>query len=144
MEENYMYSAIDKIISEKTETTLSADCRFCGTRNDPSIRGGFHNISEENFTAADIALSVLYGMSEELYQMYKSGGKKAEKLVCSGNGIRKNAALRRVVSDMFGCEIKIPLFEEEASFGAALAASVACGMNDNISEACKKIKYKEI
>ncbi|MBR3779897.1 MAG: hypothetical protein IKK63_01685 [Clostridia bacterium] len=139
-----MYSAIDKILTEKTETSLSADCRFCGTRNDPSIRGGIFNISEENFTASDIALSVLYGMSDELYQMYKNGGKKAEKLVCSGNGIRKNAALRRVVSEMFGCEIKIPLFEEEASFGAALAASVACGMSADISQACKMIKYKEI
>ena len=139
-----MYSVIDKLLSEKSETSLSADCRFCGTRNDPSVRGGIFNISEENFTAADIALSVLCGMSDELYQMYKNGGKKSEQLVCSGNGIRKNAALRKVVSDMFGCEIKIPLFEEEASFGAALAASVACGMNENISEACSMIKYKEI
>ncbi len=141
---NSMYSSIDKILSEKTETTLSADCRFCGTRNDPSVRGGIFNISEENFTASDIALSVLCGMSDELYQMYKNGGKKADKLVCSGNGIRKNASLRRVVSEMFGCEIKIPLFEEEASFGAALAASVACGMSKSISEACSMIKYKEI
>lgn len=139
-----MYSAIDKILSDKAETSLSADCRFCGTRNNPSIRGGIYNISEENFTAADIALSVLYGMSDELYRMYKNGGKKAEKLVCSGNGIRKNAALRRVVSEMFGCEIKIPLFEEEASFGAALAATVSCGLSKNISEACSMIKYKEI
>ncbi len=138
------YPQLDKILSEKTETTLLADCRFCGTRNNPSLRGGIHNISENNFTAADIALSVLYGMSAELYNMYSNGGKKADKLVCSGNGIRKNAALRRVVSDMFGCEIKIPLFEEEASFGAALAASVACGMSENISKACEMIKYKEI
>ena len=139
-----MYSVIDKILSKKAETSLSADCRFCGTRNDPSIRGGIFNISEENFTAADIALSVLYGMSDELYQIYINGGKMAEKLVCSGNGIRKNAVLRKVVSGMFGCEIKIPLFEEEASFGASLAATVACGMSKNISEACSMIKYKEI
>jgi len=138
-----MYPQIDKILSEKSGTSLFADCRFCGTRNDPSVRGGIFNISEENFTASDIALSVLYGMSDELYQMYKNGGKKTDKLVCSGNGIRKNSALRKVVSEMFGCEIKIPLFEEEASFGAALAASVACGMSENISDACSMIKYKE-
>ena len=82
-------------------------------------------------------------MADELYQMYKNGGKKAEKLVCSGNGIRKNAALRRIVSEMFGCEIRIPLFEEEASFGAALAASVACGFSENIDKACEMIKYRE-
>ena len=76
--------------------------------------------------------------------MYSNGGKTAQSLVCSGNGIRKNAALRRVVSELFGCEIKIPLFEEEASFGAALAASVACGMSEDISQACEMIQYKEI
>lgn len=141
---NSFYPQLDKILSEKTKTSLLADCRFCGTRNDPSVRGGIKNISEENFTAADIALSVLYGMSDELFKMYSNGGKKAEKLVCSGNGIRKNTALRRVVSEMFGCEIRIPLFEEEASFGAALAASVACGFSESISKACEMINYKEI
>lgn len=139
-----LYPQIDKLLENKTETSLSADCRFCGTRNDPSLRGGIFNISENNFTAADIALSVLNGMADELYQMYSNGGQKAHSLVCSGNGIRKNAALRRVVSALFGCEIKIPLFEEEASFGAALAASVACGMSENISKACEMIQYKEI
>ena len=137
------YKQIDRLLENKTETTLSADCRFCGTRNDPSVRGGIFNISENNFTAAELALSVLNGMADELYQMYKNGGKKAEKLVCSGNGIRKNAALRRIVSEMFGCEIRIPLFEEEASFGAALAASVAGGFSENIDKACEMIKYRE-
>ena len=67
----------------------------------------------------------------------------AKKLVCSGNGIRKNAALRRIVSEMFCCEIKIPLYAEEASYGAALAAAVAGGKFGNIYEACKIIKYKD-
>ncbi len=136
------YSYIDKLLESKNETTLSADCRFCGTRNDPAVRGSIFNISEDNFTAADIALAVLTGMSDELYQMYNNGGKQASNLVCSGNGIRKNSALRRVVSDMFGCEIKIPIFEEEASFGAALAASVAVGFSDNIFDACSMITYR--
>lgn len=143
-ESKTLYPEIDKLLENKLNTTLSADCRFCGTRNDPSVRGGISNISENNFTASDIALAVLNGMSKELYEMYSNGGKKAEKLVCSGNGLRKNAALRRVVSDMFGCDIKIPLFNEEASFGAALAAGVACGIFANISEACKTlVSYKE-
>lgn len=137
------YPQINELLENKTETSLSADCRFCGTRSDPALRGSFNNISENNLTAADISLSVLYGMTDELYQMYAKGGKKADKLVGSGNGIRKNAALRRVVSEMFGCDIKIPLFEEEASFGAALAATVAVGESENIFAACRMIRYKE-
>ena len=138
-----MYSVIDKILENKTGSLLDADCRFCGTRNDPSVRGGIYNISEENFTAADIAYSVLCGMSDELYQMYINGGMSAKELVCSGNGIRKNNTLRKIVSDMFGCEIKIPFYAEEASYGAAVAAAVACGCFENITEACRMIKYRE-
>ena len=82
-------------------------------------------------------------MSDELYQMYKNGGMKAKELVCSGNGIRKNTALRKIVSEMFGCEIKIPFYAEEASYGAALSASVACGCFESISDACRMIKYRE-
>ena len=137
------YSYINDLLESKKTTTLSADCRFCGTRNAPSVRGGIFSISENNFTAADIALAVLNGMSDELYQMYKNGSKKVEKLVCSGNGMRKNKALQKIVSEMFGCEIKIPLFEEEAAFGAALSASVACGFSKDIYDACKMIKYRE-
>lgn len=137
------YPQLDKLLETKTETTLMADCRFCGTRNDPLIRGSVTNISENNFTPADFALAILNGMAGELYDMYKGGGKAVETLVCSGNGIRKNAALRRITSEMFGCEIKIPLYAEEASYGAALASSVACGINENINKACKLIKYRE-
>ncbi len=135
------YPFIDRLLETKTETSLVADCRFCGTRNDPTVRGGIYNVSENNFTPADLALAFLSGMSGELYEMYKSGGKKAERLVCSGNGIRKNAALRRITSEMFGCDIKIPLYAEEASYGAALSALVACGKYKNIDEACRLIRY---
>lgn len=138
-----LYPQLDKLLETKTETSLSADCRFCGTRNDPSIRGSISNISENNFTPADFALSIINGMAGELYNMYKDGGRAAKKLVCSGNGMRKNAALCRITSEMFGCEIKIPFYAEEASYGAALAASVACGRHKNINEACKMIKYRE-
>lgn len=138
-----MYPQIDRILENKMSSSLNGDCRFCGTRNDPSVRGAISNISEDNFTAADLAYAVLSGMSQELFDMYKNGGMKAEELVCSGNGMRKNSALRRIVSEMFGCEIKIPFYAEEASYGAALAAAVACGCFADISEACRMIKYEE-
>ncbi len=139
-----VYPQLDKLLENKTESTLSADCRFCGTRNDPSVRGSVNNISENNFTAADIAYAVLSGMADELYQMYKNGCKKSTELVCSGNGIRKNSALRKIVSNMFGCSIKIPFYAEEASYGAVLAAGVACGEFESIDDACRKIKYSEV
>ncbi|MBQ4604071.1 MAG: hypothetical protein IJB16_05655 [Clostridia bacterium] len=138
-----MYPQIDKLLENKFSSTLYGDCRFCGTRKDPTVRGSISNISEDNFTAADLAYAVLNGMSQELFDMYKNGGMNAKELVCSGNGIRKNGALRRIVAEMFGCEIKIPFYAEEASYGAALAASVACGYFESIYDACQMIKYRE-
>lgn len=137
------YPFLDKMLLDKTETEIVGDCRFCGTRNDPSLRGSYSNVSENSFTPADFAFATLDGMASELFDMYSAADKKASGLVCSGNGIRKNGALRKIVSDKFGCEIKIPCYEEEAAYGAALSATVAGGISADIDAACSKIKYKD-
>ena len=46
-----------------------------------------------------------------------------------------------MISSAFDSAIKIPRYEEEAAYGAALAASVACGINADIDSARSKIKY---
>lgn len=135
------YPMLDRLLADKTATSLTADCRFCGTRSDPTARGAFGGVSESNFTVADIALAVLDGMVDELHDMYAKAGGNAEGIVCSGNGVRKNPALQRVISAAFDSPIKIPLYEEEAAYGAALAASVACGIDKDIDSARAKIKY---
>ncbi len=135
-----LYKQIDKMLETKTETDLVADSRFCGTRANPEIRGGFSNMSQDNFTAGDMAVAMIYAIANELHAMYAGG--RTEKIVCSGNGIRKNLALQKVVSEIFEAEIKIPLYEEEAAYGAALTSLVAVGKADNIDEAQKLIKYR--
>ncbi len=137
------YPILNKMLENKTSTEIKGDCRFCGTRNNPDLRGSYSEISENNFTPADFAFATLDGMASELFDMYAAADKKANGLVCSGNGMRKNAVLRRIVAEKFGCEIKIPLYEEEAACGAAFAALVASGVCDCIDEACTKIKYKD-
>ena len=137
------YPFLDKMLSDKNESSVIGDCRFCGTRSNPSVRGSYSGLSENNFTPADFAYATLDGMASELFDMYSASDKKASGLVCSGNGIRKNAALRRIVSEKFGCDIKIPFYEEEAAYGAALSATVAGGISSDIDDACSKIKYKD-
>ena len=133
------YPMLEKMLENKTESEILADCRFCGTRSNPSLRGSYSNVSENSFTPSDFAFATLDGMAQELFDMYSG---KSCGLVCSGNGIRKNAALRRIVSEKFGCEIKIPFYEEEAAYGASLSAFVAGGICSDIDAACLKIKYK--
>lgn len=140
-ESGSLYSRLDAALEDKLSTSLKADCRFCGTRSDPDARGSFSNISEENFTPADFALATVEGIAAELYGMCESeniGG-----LVCSGNGVRKNAALREAIRRKFGVPPRFPLYPEEASYGAALTACVAAGRFENISRARELIKYME-
>ena len=135
-----LYPQIDKMLETKTGTDLIADSRFCGTRSDPTIRGGFSNVSQDNFTAGDMAVSMLYAIANELHSMYT--GSETQTIVCSGNGIRKNKALQRVATEVFSADIKIPLYEEEAAYGAALTSLVAINKAGSIDDAQKLIMYR--
>ncbi len=139
-----LYKNIDKLLETKTETTMSADTRFCGTRLNPEITGSYANIVEDNFTPDDMILSTLFAMTKELYDMYASSGKKCNGLVCSGNGMRKNAALRKITSDMFESEVLVPLYKEEAAFGAALSSMAGAEIYPSLTAARALIKYEGV
>lgn len=137
-----LYPMIDKALSQKNFSTLKCDSRFCGTRQDPNLRGSLYNIDENNFTAEDMLFAVLDGMAQELFDMYSSLGQECGALVCSGNGIRKNRALENIVKQKFGKQILKPLYKEEAAYGAALTASVGTEIFGSIEEARRLIKYE--
>jgi sedoheptulokinase len=140
-----VYGMMTQMIENKTETTLCVDPRFAGTRSDASVRGSIRNLSEENFTPADLTLGVLRGMMEELYGMYRSMGETRCGIVGSGNGIRKNKRLQRVAQEVFGVPLVIPLYQEEAACGAALFALVACSEDKDVSQVQRLIQYaKEV
>ena len=99
---------------------------FQGTRADPSLRGAFRNISEDNFTPVHFMLSILHGMAEELFAYYQTyldqGGKVPTLLIGSGNALRKNKHLCRIFENRFGCKLILSENEEEAACGAAIYA----------------------
>ena len=102
------------------------DTRFMGTRADPAIRGQVHGISEDNFTPSAFTAGVIGGILRELHGMYTKmtelTGKRANCLVCSGNGMRKNGLMRRLAGEMFGLGVEMPPYTEEAACGAAMNA----------------------
>jgi len=118
---------------------------FSGTRSNPDMRGSIANIGVENFHPGAMTLGMIQGILEELYEMYEkmcgATGKKATKLVGSGNGIRKNKLMQELAEEMYGMKIEIPLYQEEAAYGAALYSLVAAGLESDFSEVQKKIKY---
>ncbi len=127
-EEAPAYDAMARLLEQpcpedlpKTVTT------FQGTRQDPSLRGSICGLTPENFTPAHLIWSLMEGMAQELYGMYRSfleqGGRRPAQMIGSGNGLRKNPALCRVLEDVFGCPMRLSMHEEEAACGAALYAA---------------------
>lgn len=102
---------------------------FCGTRTDPKLRGSITGIGEDNFTPEGLVYGVLEGMARELYDFYRlireGTGIRAEHLTASGNGMRKNPTLQKIVSELFGTELEEAPYEEEAACGAALVKQLA-------------------
>ena len=110
---------------------LSVSPLFCGTREDPSVRGSVTGISENNFTPGALILGTLRGMTDELYGYYSKMTSsqpdriKPDRVVGSGNGLRKNPVLQKLVAELFGAPLELSPFEEEAACGAAISAAMA-------------------
>lgn len=128
-----------------TNAAWKVKTTFSGTRSNPDMRGSIANIGVENFHPGAMTLGMVQGILEELHEMYEkmceATGKKATKLVGSGNGIRKNKLMQELAQDLYGMKMEIPLYQEEAAYGAALYSLVAAGLESDFAEVQKKIKY---
>lgn len=126
------YSVMEKILDEKSEgEKLKVNTAFSGTREKPEKRGAIKNIGTENFTPEALIRGVLDGMAEELYKMYSriekglSGARN--RMIASGNGIRKNRHLQEIMSERFGMSLELAKREEEAAYGAVVSGMIAAG-----------------
>ncbi|MBQ7957241.1 MAG: hypothetical protein IJ279_04310 [Clostridia bacterium] len=142
------YKGIDKFLeeNESIENPVEFSTLFCGTRENPDERACIKSLGIENFTPGHFVYGVMHGMADELYSMYEKGISACEErpcqLIASGNGIRKNATLRRIVSEIFGMEIKIPVHKEEAAYGSAIFSLTSAGIYDTIQSALQLIQYE--
>lgn len=127
--EESAYSAMEQALTEAgmVENVPVAVTAFQGTRKNPKLRGSISGIGTDNFTPVHFMHSVMRGMAEELYGMYREyldrGGKTLDTIIGSGNGLRKNQHLCRVFEDVFGCRLILSQREEEAACGAAIYAA---------------------
>ena len=106
---------------ENTDLTDSIvfNTLFCGTRDDSSLKAGISNISTDNFNAANMTNGTLEGIAVELYNMYKIIKKDDDtpknRLIGSGNAIRKTLPLRRILEKKFNMPLYMPKNSEEAA-----------------------------
>lgn len=141
-----IYPVMDAIAEKSpNEHTLKVDTRFCGTRKNPEIRGNITEISDTNFTPAELTRGFLYGMAEELYVLYEGMLSLTDtpvvKLAASGNAIRKSVVLKGYLEEKFGLSLNIPAHKEEAAFGAALFSAVASKKYDTLTLAQEKLVH---
>ena len=121
-----LYEKMNALALSAPENPLLVNTAFAGTREQPAARGFIQNLGEDSFTPAHFVHGTLTGMAQELYQYYlrmiAATDRPADRLIASGNAVRKNPALRRILSETFRLPLSTPPFEEEAAMGAAMLA----------------------
>lgn len=111
---------------------------FTGSRTDPGLRASFSGLSPDNFTPAHFARALLEGMAGGFFAFFeqmKPVVGTPPLLVGSGNGVRQNRLLARILAGCFEKPLLIPSHAEEAAVGAAVAASVGLGIFENLETA---------
>lgn len=124
---------------------LIIDTTFNGTRTNNRRTGRIENLTEANFSPGDFSLAILEGVCRELYEFYIKMPEKVrriERVVVSGNGMRRNKVMQKVCRDMFKTDIRVPLYKEEASYGAALFSLLVEGRFKNRREIQQLLCYE--
>jgi sedoheptulokinase len=98
---------------------------------DPDLRGAIRSLGLDNFTPGHLVIGFITGMSDELKAFYDRLPKdlrESDFIVGGGNAVRRNALLRRIISDRFGKPLRLAEYQEEAAVGAArLAGEILIG-----------------
>ena len=139
-----LYPAMNVLAMEAADSagpdpaaSLAVKTLFAGSRRDPSLRGSITNISEDNFTPAAFVAGFLRGIVNELYDYYLPLADKGnlKTLVGSGNAVRRNEALKKILSGKFNLPLVLSPYREEAAYGAALFALAGTGFFGSVLEA---------
>ena len=102
------------------------DVKFRGTRENPAETASITGLTAENFNAPALTLALLKGESRELKELYEVMLKvitPRKTLVGSGNAVRFNPVLQKIISEDFNLPLNVSARSEEAAFGAALLAA---------------------
>jgi sedoheptulokinase len=143
IENLYFYKAMNSLdySGEDLMESIQVEVLFRGARLSPYKRGLIKNISTTNFTPVNLIFGFLHGICNELFDFYSKipeiNDNKIESLVGSGNAIRKNTILTRMLEDKFGHKMVIPEYCEEAAFGASICAMVGGNYIDNFLDIMK-------
>ncbi len=129
--EDEVWRALSRHIEDLDNDIPPISCEpfFAGTRPDPECRAVFTEVGLTNFTPANIARSILYGIADTMHAVYLSASsvrpEPLDRIVMSGNASRQNPLLVKAVAERFGVSASVSGCREEAATGAAILASAA-------------------
>jgi sugar (pentulose or hexulose) kinase len=144
-----IYARMNDLVGELREPDDGLVCEplFRGTRWKPSARGEFRGVTFDNFSLGHVARAVLRGIAEGMYSFYDRAGSSRpehlDRIIGSGNGLRKNPLLVGEISRRFARPVWFPAHAQEAAFGAALLAGSATGVWPSLETAGKNIRLVE-
>lgn len=123
---------------------LRFDTQFYGTRNDPNGVGHAAGIGPDNFTPGHFAAAVLTGIVDELMGFVHVIPERLLATVTgaagSGNGIRRNPVMQRLLRERLNLPLHLAEAKEEAAFGAAVHAAAVTGAYPDLNAAMAAMK----
>lgn len=130
---------------EYLKDSLEVEVHFRGTRMNPGRKGSIRNISADNLTPVNLIFGFLHGISNELFTFFEqiplTNRNNIQRLVGSGNAIRMNTLLCKILEDRFGYKMVIPENCEQAAFGACLSAMVGGKYVNSYRDLGKYVTY---
>lgn len=117
-----LFETIDRLACEATNT-LDIRPSFLGERHDPSLRGRIDGIDLHNGDLGTVACSLAHGIARSFVDRLPAAACAGrQRVVGSGNALRRSAAMRRAVEAELGLPVVLSEGTEEAATGAALVA----------------------
>ena len=123
-----LYDKMSQNAADQTDG-ITVRTTFEGTRRDATLRGLISGISLRNLTPGRLTTAFMKGICQELKDFYdllpESIRKPRTSITGSGNGLRRNPLLQKILSETFGLPLHLTANEEEAALGAALSGLTA-------------------
>ncbi len=116
---------------------------FLGERGVDDSYAYFRNITDQNFTPANLVKGLVQGMVQEMYRYYQTLpahiDQGIETLAGAGNGIRKNRHLIQAAAKSYGRPVQLLNLSEESCIGAAINAGKGIGLFKDYDEGAQTI-----
>ena len=108
--------------------------------NDTNARGAFIGMTMDT-ARADMVQAVLEGVAfaiRDSVEVARSLGIEISRSRICGGGA-KSPLWKKIMANVLGCTLEVPVSEQGPGMGGAMLAMVACGVYENVNTCCEKL-----